>query len=286
MSTQPLYQQVQAGFQAGTKLARPLSACTITFPPVPQGLVWSGSIALSVPSTQDLAGVQWTMLRNGQPLLTWTDFGTPTDIQAVGQEVISIVGNYMGDDPANIDQFTVTATWTGQSDDAGTAPILFPHAEGVSRGLIQVTTPSGGPFTVQGAFNGSPLPVTSVAWPDPSTVQTARLFVSTAGTTTTVLPALTDVTYQLWALQLQVSVANSGTTAGTFGTIATYQLTDGVTNLWAMEPICVQASALADSGTVPMFGYQLPTGVGLNLLQSTFSGSSFRTNGLVVYTTV
>lgn len=282
MSLQRLYQQVQGAFKASPQ------TITLQFPAVPQGLVWTGSISLSVPYGEDLQGIIWTLLRNGQPFLTWSDFGVAGEVQAISQEVLTVVGTYLGP-AASVPKFVITATWTGYSVEADQAPVMYPRVYGATRGQVQVYGPAGigQPLSTTGTSQvytsttggpGSSLDVTGV--PAPGALQYAEASASASGQHTW-LPAQTYPQY-LWEIVVTIGMAYSGSTAGVYTLLVNVNHDGGV--LASYQPACVQASVANIAHSINCHGLVLPAGYALTFYTGSFAGT-YNVSCSVIYST-
>lgn len=113
MAGQRFTQQKQQTVSSSNVITQP-------FDPVPQGSMWSGTIAVVPGIGTDISGATWTVSRNNNPILTWNGIGMAVDVQAASQEVITINGTNL---PAGA---VLQFIWTGESDDLASAPILWP----------------------------------------------------------------------------------------------------------------------------------------------------------------
>lgn len=197
---QPLHQQLMATFET---TGPDMGKVVFTFPPVPQGSIWTGAITVSSPQGSDPQGLVWTLFRNGTPFLSgheWPCFG---DVQAVGREVMQLIGVYIGAN--SVPTYAMTASWTGYSADAGEAASLSPIISGSTRGLVQV-------YNTQGP--GGALEV--IDYPLPSSVLTD--FTPLSGVVGDSGPVLGTITaanfYELWELTVQISAAQLAAVAG------------------------------------------------------------------------
>lgn len=271
MVAQRLY-QVASGQVSST------GAITFTFPPVPQGSVWTGSItvyappSLSGPSSGDPGGglyqAEWSLTRNSTPLLSYTGEAIVYDVQAVAQEVLKLAG--LGLRPLA----TVTAVWTGYSIEAESAPLLYPRLYGGQNAYTQVYS-SGDP--------GDPLDVTHV--PDPAKIQvaTALLTTSAAAQSTILIQDQTGATYRLWSLAISAAAANNAAASVTGIVLASFIATTGGTVILETEPIVLASDSQVSSTSLDMYGFTLPSGFGLTLQTGAFAGSAARVNATAVY---
>lgn len=246
MTRQRLYRQVTANVDAKGHVA-------LTFEQVPQGSAWTGSVSLyaspvfgGVPASLTngvLQGAQWWLLRNQSPILQMAGAATAVDVQCVGQETLSITGYGLASGDS------ITAVWSGWSDDLADAAWVEPHPTGVTPAYVQVYNTEG---------SNGPLQVTEV--PDPlRTITVATGFTATAGTTTAMFtPGIGASGVEILALTLQVATAQSGTTAQAVPFLATIRLNDGanITPLLAVETIITQTSNQNPGICQPMF--QMP----------------------------
>lgn len=88
--------------------------CTITFPNVPQGLVWTGTIQV----TNSNPAANWTAYINQLTPLgqAWPGVSSSSTLQVGGMEALTIKG--VGLSPG----VTYSAYWVGSSDDSDSAP--------------------------------------------------------------------------------------------------------------------------------------------------------------------
>lgn len=113
MARQELYVVAQA-------VADSVGDIVLTFPSVPQGLTWTGSITAAVNQTSNvvatvspapLFGATWTITINSVPFMSFQGLEVVEDFQATGRQ--SVVVNGFGLVPNT----SVIMTWTGFSDD-------------------------------------------------------------------------------------------------------------------------------------------------------------------------
>lgn len=271
MTAQRLYQIVSGQANAN-------GAISFTFPPVPQGSVWTGAITIYAahhlvgPSGGDtggqLYGAEWSLTRNGSPLLSYTGEAIIYDVQAVGQEVVAL--SAVGVQPLA----QLTAVWTGYSMEAASAPYLSPRLYGGQNAYTQVYT--SGP--------GAPLDVAPT--PAPAGVQVASAALGTSSSAQSVpLLAATGVIYRLWNITVSASAANSSATSTTGIILAAFVATTAGTPMTILEtePIVLANDSNTASNTIDMRGFTLPSGQGLTLNVSAFGGSAARVNATVVY---
>lgn len=239
---------------------------TFVFPTVPQGLVWSGTIAPNVTEQfADLTGIVWTLYKNNVPYLTWQEYGIAVDVQAIGQETVKVVGQYIGpvfSGALGPPTFHVGMTWTGWSDDAATAEIVAPRTVDSTRGMQYVTN----------------------LYPQLPSVASGFL---NAVSSTTVVYAGDDVhVMDLWQVNLNVSAANSNTTAGTIVMQIKFQARDGFgnkTDLCTVEVWTAQDTAASQAVSHALWGYRLPASSDLIISSSAGgTGLSFAANANVV----
>lgn len=242
---------------------------TFRFPPVPQGLIWTGCLALyannpaSVFNTKFIDGVRWSLTRNSTPVIAYTGEAVVYDVQAVGQEVLTLTGHNV---PIGT---SVTATWFGFSDDAGDAPAVYPR--------LYVTPP---PYVeVYTSTPGAPLDVVQV--PDPSTLQVAYGFNGTPGTTIDIIPAGQAVGYKIWSATLNATGTNQATAAGSFPLLVKLQKSTGDA-VMVLEPMTVQASTQTATASQNLYGFETGVGTGLQLNVGTYGGTAARANATVL----
>lgn len=264
---QPLKQEDTATFTVSPQ------EITFTFPPVPQGLVWTGNIAFSVRqgTGPDLQGIVWTAYRNGFPVLTWQEFGVACDLQAVGAEVITVVGVYMGS-AATVPLFEIKASWTGWSCDTIESEPRAPWVAGSNRGLVQVYN-----------SNGPNAPLAVVLAPQGTvrqrSVNAASSSVLLLGTPVAGHP------YRLWELTLQITGASLAAEIGAKWLTAT--VSEDTTAKVILEGQVSTVPGTADSCTlyIPLHGYTMPDGAALLLATGAFTGANANATGTVVYET-
>ena len=261
MTVQRLFQQV-VGTADGT------GTVSLQFPPVPQGLCWTGAIVLFTPVESALvitSGV-WTATRNGQPLATYGGTGILADCQLISQEKLKIVGTFLT--PGTV----ITATWTGTSEDAHAAEIVAPKIYGALNPFSQI-------YTDAAAGPGSALQTVPV--PAPSALQSVS--VAGAGPGTATLLASSGVDRSMWSIALSASIANTSTTAAAFSCSFTVQRSDG-TVLLSVEPMNVQASNSNLAESVSLWGMYLPAGQSLQMVIGAYGGTGgLRGRASVVY---
>lgn len=258
---QRLYQQVQGIVSAA-------GTVVLTMPPVPQALMWTGSVSLSTSAENALAitGGLWTAARNGQPLVTYGGTGVVADVQLVSQEVLTITGS--GLKPGII----ITAVWMGTSEDASGAELKSPKVYGAINPYSQV-------YTDVAAGPGSALQTVPV--PAPSALQSAQATGSGSGTTTILTAGASPLS--LWSVTLGASVANTSTTAAAFNCSFIVQTSTGA-QLLAVEPMVVQASSASMADSMNLWGLYLPAGVSLQLVIGAYAGTGgLRGHATVVY---
>lgn len=245
-----------------------------TFPPVPTGNVWTGSIgfSLAVGTGPDLQGIVWTCYRNGLPVLSWQEFGVASDIQAVGGEVISVVGVYIGS-AATVPQFAIQCSWTGyNNDDPSSEGPAQPWVSGSSPSLVQVFN-----------SNGADAPLSVISAPQGTEHSTA---VASAGGSALLLGTpVSGHPYRLWELALQVTAASISTETGAKWLTAT--LKEDTTSKVLLQTQVSTVPGSADSNTqyIPMRGYTMTDGAALQLTLSSFTGANANATASVVYET-
>lgn len=246
---------------------------TFTFPPVPQGLVWTGSIAFSVAvgSGPDLQGIVWTAYRNGFPFLTWQEFGVACDVQAISQEQITVVGIYMGA-ASTLPLFQIKATWSGYSDDMATAEIATPWVAGSNRGLVQVYNEGGA---------NHPLIVSPE--PQPADVLRGRAFLGGPSSSGDLMTNTGTQTFKIWEIGLAASVGQLSTTAGAKFVTITVQSKAGGTGLVQTQLSSVPGSADSTYCELPMHGFTLAAGDTLQLTTGAYGGDNLAAVGTAVY---
>lgn len=257
---QRLAQQVSGTVTAGGRV-------TLTFPPVPQGLTWTGAITLYTPVDTALVITQgvWTATRNGQPLATYGGTGILAGVQLVAQEVLTITGSYL---PAGS---IITAVWTGWSEDAWEAQPTEPTLHGALNPYSQI-------FTDGAAGPGSA--VQTVPVPAPSALQTANA-VGIGSGNTTILTAGT-LPLSLWSVTLGASIANTSATAAALSCSFVVQASTGA-QLLAVEPMVVQSSASSMADSMNLWGMYLPAGQSLILAIGSTTATGLRGHATVVY---
>ena len=259
---QPLWQQVTSSADATGRV-------TLSFPPVPQGLVWWGSIRLysPLPAGSHAGTLQpgiWNLTRSGNPVLSFAGDAGVSDIMAVSQEVLTISGQ-------NLKTGTpVYAVWNGWSGDPTEAPLLYPKTFGQQINAVQVYTDP-----VAGA--GSALSVAPT--PTPANLQFVKVFASAAGTVTMIPASVSG--YSLWTVSLNVSASNSGTAA--IDAPLLVSVLNGSSNLLTLEPIAVQASAVSVSQSIECYGLHLPPSTALTLSVGSYSGTALRVNATAIF---
>lgn len=244
-----------------------------SFPPVPQGLVWTGNIAFSVAlgSGPDLQGIVWTAFRNGVPFLTWQEFGVACDVQAVAQEQITIVGVYMGKS-STIPLFEIKATWDGWSEDAATADVRPAWVTGSNRGLVQVYNE-----------NGPSNPLIVSPEPQPADVRRGRAFLGAASSSGQMMTNTGTQVFKIWEIGLSGSVGQLSTTAGVkFCTLSIIE-TSAAVALLQTQLSSVPASADSTYLLLPMHGFELPSGETLSVTTGAYGGDNLAAVGHVVY---
>lgn len=266
---QRLFKEDTATFIASTK------RITFTFDPVPVSLVWTGNIAFSVAlgSGPDLQGIVWTAYRNGFPFVTWQEFGIACDVQAVGAEVITVVGTYMGS-AATLPLFEIKAAWTGYSGDASEVEPLAPWVAGSNRGLVQVYN-SG----------GADRPLEVVEEPFPPGVLRGRRFLAGAGLSGDVMTAVGGSAFRVWEIGLAVSASQLAATAGALFCTCTVQIKGTVTPLVQHQISTVPGTCDSTYVHLPMHGFTLPAGDTLQATTGAYGGDNLACVATAVYDT-
>lgn len=275
MTTQRLYQMISGVVDSHGRV-------TLSFPAVPQGLCWSGTISLYSPPTVTpglnpvldqgpLQGSFWWLARNQAPVLQWSGPAVAADIQALGQETITLQGYGMTSGR------TVQAVWNGWSDDQpAVAPILTPQVYGVTAPYMQVYT----------STPGAPLDV-AVTTASGRSLGVASARLAAASSTAVLLAANSNAAYQLQAVQLSVSIADDGTTAQQISWTGKVQLNNGTTQttLLALEPIVIQTSTQCATQEFGLFGLPVNFDQDVELVTSSFGGTGtvVRANASLVY---
>lgn len=266
---QRLVKEDTATFDASTK------RITFTFEAVPVSLVWTGNIAFSVGLGlgPDLQGIVWTAYRNGFPFVTWQEFGIACDVQAVGAEVLTVVGTYMGSS-ATLPLFEIKATWTGYScDDVESTPAA-PWVAGSNRGLVQVYN--------QG---GADMPLEVVAEPFPPNVQRGRRFLAGAGLSGDVMTAVAATSFRIWEIGLAVSAGQLAATAGALFCTCTVQIKGTATPLVQHQISTVPGACDSTYVRLPLHGYTLPAGDTLQATTGAYGGDNLACVATAVYDT-
>lgn len=262
---QPYVYEDVATFVASTK------RITFTFPPVPQGLTWTGNIAFSVAlgSGPDLQGIVWTAYRNGTPVLTWQEFGVACDVQAVSHETVTVVGTYMGSS-ATLPAFEIHATWTGASDYAYDVLPAAPWVSGSNRGLVQVYN-----------SNGPDAPLAVVQTPQGTDHAAA---VNAASSSTLILGTPTSGhPYRLWELVMQITAGSASTDASLDWLTATIK--EDTTSKVLLQGQVTTVPGSTDSCTLhlPMHGYTMADGAALQMTTSSYIGANANVTASVIY---
>lgn len=266
---QRLYQQTsQALSNPSGSMATNFGFVTLTFPSVPQGSVWTGTIQAS--SDQDegqvLAAANWTLLRNGQAYLSWTGYGQAVNVQGTGQDVFVLEGNNIGP----IDQgILVTAQWLGRSDDAATAPLLWPYVT-ASPSIVAVTPfdPTAG-LLVQD--NGWPVPVIPVS-----------KFQVPKNTTLFVVGVSVGDHLRLWHANIS---CYCGGAAGGELVCQLQDSTNGASlNYLQVGTFSVAGNTNSQGLSMDLGGVHIPTGASLNVV-TTNSTATIATSYITVYVT-
>jgi hypothetical protein len=236
-------------------------------------MVWSGCIALyasqpaSVFNTKFIDGVRWSLTRNGTPIVAYTGETVVYDVQAVGQEVLTLTGHGVPIGTA------VTATWFGYSDDAADAPLLYPRLYHTDPPYVQVYTDTP----------GQPLDVNVSELPTPSDVQIAYALNGLTSNSVDLIPNGQPVGYRIWSAVINASCTNNSATVASIPFLAS--LATGGTTFLAAEPMAIQATAETVTVTLDCKGFQTAIGQGVQLVTGTFAGgTSVRANASVVVT--
>lgn len=267
MTTSRLYK-----VSTGTFSASPPKV-TLRFPPVPQGQVWTGSIAVSPPSGQDLQGIVWTLYRDGNPFLSWQEYGVASDVQAISHEGINLVGVYLGT-AASVPLFPITATWTGYAQDVMEAPYLSPKVTGATRALVDVWNSPGGV--------GAPLAVVDA----PSNVNTSLTRLSGASQSALMLPVPTPgsgVAYTLWELGLQVTAGQSPSDTTVQWLTASIQQTNPTVNLVQCQVTTAPGQGASEYVRLPLHGFQLSSTQTIQVTTGSYPGANANAYATVVY---
>ncbi|MFC8719754.1 hypothetical protein [Kitasatospora sp. NPDC057198] len=269
MTIQPLHQQLLSQFDADTQTVEFL------FPPVPQGLIWTGSISVSFPQGHDPQGISWTLYRSGTPFLSAFEWPVFRDVQAVGQEQLRLVGVYLGaQDPPS---YQITASWDGFSaagwtDGGGVSP-ASPTVDNSTRGFVQVYNTLG---------VGSQLEVMA----DPlsyNVLQDYYELLTPAGGTGNIIPAVPATKYlQIWEIELQVSAAQLAAVAGVQSVTAHVQSSDGnIIELCTVKT--VPGTTAHQRVHMAMHGFNIGAGKTMQVVAGAYGGSDVRVCATVVY---
>lgn len=262
---------------------------SLTFPPVPQGSAWTGSVSLfAAPRYNTVTGpgggfqlingqldnTLWWLQRNASPILQMSGGATAVDVQCVGQETLTVIGSGMDQSD------TVVAVWSGWSDDMVDAPFVEPYSAGVV---------SASQFVYNGEGRRAPLTVAIVDDPARTTACRQAILTTSASSATLFTPGLGATSTQIQSLALQVVTANSGSTAQAIPFNAMIQTTDGtnITNLLTVATIVTQASCQEGHMVLPMDGLPMPDNQSLQVACSSLAaGNSLRVQAAAVLTYV
>lgn len=274
MTASRLYQQVQGTSTASGRV-------TLTFPAVPQGLVWTGSVSLYVTptytsglnptiSTGPLQGTMWFLSKNLAPLLQMSGPAVAEDVQLLGQEVLTVNGINL---PSGL---AVTAILTGRSDDdASTAPIVAPSVSGSLAPYMQVYTDN---------TPGTALQV-NIA-PDNTRVVSPNIIFGSAAGTSTVVPSSGSSAVQLLSVSLNLAYGTTATTGSPGPLVAKLQLNDGagtLTQLQALEVLVMPSGSDSVALTQDLAQMTLNPGTSVELVIGTVpTGCTVRVNGCML----
>ncbi len=265
MTVSRLYQQT-----SGTTTS--MGVVVLTFPPVPTGLVWTGSVMLYTPpdSIQALMGSEWSMTRNGNAVLSFQTMAVVADLQLVGGEVLQLIGSYIN---PNVQ---ITATWMGRSEAAGTAAAVAPVVYGSPSPVSQVWNDTTQPI-------GSPVLVTDGRLPNPAVMQSAWQAVSAVSTTLSIMAAPVSA-YQIWEIGLTMTGSQLAAVAGEQFVTASVQTTDATPKvLMKVGVMTVPGTTDAVSLTLPFHGLTLNAGKTLQLVTGAYGGTALSAQVSVVY---
>lgn len=257
--TQRLYQQTAA------MVDNVLRTVSLTFPPVPQGSAWTGTIqAVSNDDVaQPLAATAWILTKNGQPYLSWTGYGMAVDVQGTGQDTFTLFGQNVAIGVGG--QILVTGQWIGRSDPQDQAPYVWPRVFGTPSVVAVVNFDPDG-ILVQD--NG----------PAPGTLRCASVFQAAKNTTTTLIGGgLTDI--RLW--RANISLYTEGATAGEL--VARIQSSQVNTPDY-LTCACVNAAGAqgVNDAALDLGGINIPAGSDVRLVTSN-SNANIATSYAQVY---
>lgn len=264
---QPLHQQLLGTFD-------PSGSITFNFPPVPQGLIWTGSISISFPKGHDPQGIVWTLFRNGTPFLSGNEWPVFRDVQAVGQEQLQLVGAYIGAQAPPT--YQITTSWDGFSaagwtDGGGLAP-ASPTVDNSTRGFVQVYNTLG---------VGSALEV--MADPISYNVLTDYATLTGPSQTALIIPTPAANQYlQIWELEVLVVASQLAAAAGAQTTTATLSSTAGQT-LEVCKAVTLPGTTAHARSRLNMHGLNISAGNTIQIASSGYSGSTLSVVAHAVY---
>ena len=248
---------------------------TLTFPPVPQGLVWTGSVFVvtAVDALNSaLVTARWVLEKSGQVVSAWGGSGILYDVQAYGQDRMSISGIVLN--PGISVGTQLLAYWVGRSDDQGTEPVVSPRVYGspsetAIHGVVDIEAASPTALPVQD--NG--LYPTALA---------ASVLGAGAGSTTALVAATPGTTLRLW--EVGVSAYCGGAASGQFQ--CHVQDTTGAVDYCTAMAFNAAGGEGTSSLHMPWHGLTLPAGAGIRLVCSASAATITGASANVLYSIV
>lgn len=259
---QPLHEIRQATFIASPQ------TITFTFPAVPQGLRWTGTIAISSQFGGDPQLIEWIVYRNNVPILSGFEFPV-FELQAVGLETIKLQGTYNGT-AATIPEFQFTATWEGYSGTLAEIPLITPSVSNSTRGRVHVYNTLG----PDGVLAVQEQPLGDVD---------ASAELTSPNTSLNIMPVAT-VGYQIWELSLQITAASLAAETGAKWLTGTITRTDTGAVLLQGQVSTVPGSADSCPLRLSLHGLALPAGATLKVLAGAYTGANANVCASAVYT--
>lgn len=265
---QPLHLQLLEQFDDATQTV------VFEFPPVPQGLIWTGSISVSFPQGHDPQGIVWTLYRSGTPFLSGCEWPVFRDVQGVGQDRMKLVGVYIGAQGAP--SYQITASWDGFSaagwtdGGIGVSP-ASPSVDNSTRGFVQVYNTLG---------VGSQLEVMC----DPLSYNVEQDYATLDGPSQTanIITVTASQYLQIWELEIQVSAAQLAAVAGVQSATATLSSTDGnVVELCTVKTL--PGTTAHARAHMSLHGFNIARGKTMKIATSAYAGSSLDVIATVVY---
>lgn len=274
---------------------------TWTFPSVPQGLAWTGSISVT-PTSNDVAATvavpnptitanlfptlqaaDWVLLRNGVPLLYWQGLNTIYNVRATSQDVIQVVAMFPRTSGAPPVTQPLQARWIGQSCPTEESPFAWPYVAGPSNGPSQIFTQPSGP--ANDSLVGNANYVTTLSFPIPGSQLTGPFQTTLKPPTASsaVLIPATSTPFYLYQVMLAVSIAQLSTVAGEQDWLVQIKTTAGGQLLHSLNPGTVPGTVAGLTATIDFKGLIVSAGDGLTVSWGAYGGTMGSINAIAEY---